>query len=250
MCKMFELYDPRISMLKNGEFAIPVLKWDLDTVLLVGEAGSINKMATHLINSGRSQLINEVKIKIGKTLPAEQLLLLIKDEIESINHTGHYDKIFDLIQLWGGVAARQFYINGFNIDVKKYSHFVSTIISTESIDEVVQATQLLINDTSRFNIAFATKHVSIWQRFSRNSRLILPIYDSIMALNIMGRYTKNKYNGKVTGFVSNDYKNLKKYWLEMKFISEKLNVPINNIERQLFNFFRGGTPASWPRKFL
>jgi len=250
MNKIFELNDPKIADLKKGEFAIPALKWDVDSVLLVGETGSINAMATHLINSGRSKLITEVKNKIGEELPAEKLFLLIKDEIARIDETGMFEKVFHLIQLWGGKAARQFYIHGCNIDVKNYSNFVSQVINAKSIDEVEKATRSLIKVTSRFNIAFATKHVSIWQRFSKNSVLTLPIYDSIMALNIMGRYTKSKKNGKITGFASNDYHNLNKYWLEMKLISEELQIPINNIERQLFNFFRSGTPASWPRKFI
>jgi hypothetical protein len=247
--KIFDLNDDEISKLAKGDFAIPNLNWNSEITLLIGGSDSIKGMATNMERNGYENQIRNLKNEIGSDLDAEIISKKIKDEINEFenNSKDNIIDIFHLIQLWGGRSARQFYLKKCQINKIFYTDFVEVITKTDDIQKIILATEKLVIATSQFNVSFITKHVSFWQKYSKNSRIKLPIYDNIIALNIMGRF--NTVKGKLIGHTYNDFKFLEKYWIGMVEVSKELNVPINNIERQIFNFFRSGTSKSWPRNF-
>lgn len=248
MQHIFNLNDPEIKHLKNGEFAIPLLNYELIPEVIGGEK-SIKTMAKDMQENGQYDLILEVNEKINSTLNTSNVFNLIKDEYKlfKIKPTPEKaEKIFHLIQLWGGQAGRMFYFKNTKLDKELYLESVNIFLDSNNLEEILIQLKKLINNTPEFNISFATKHVSIWQGLEITSKLKLSIYDNVMASNIMGRFYKNK-NGALVGKTYNDFKYLKIFWEKMNLVSKELNVSTLSIERNLFNFFRGGTPDSWPR---
>jgi hypothetical protein len=247
---ILNLNDPAIKELLPGQFAIPNLDWNEEIPFVIGGNDSIKAMTTNMYKHGHSLLINKIKVEIGDQLNTENLSNLIEKRINEyykINSNELLLEIFHLIQLWGGKAGRQFYFKKTKIKIEYYKRFVETVISTRNIEHIINQTKIFIQSTSNINIAFITKHVSFWQRCTPSALIQLPIYDSIIAKNIMGKYVKNK--NSINGYTYNDFKHLHIYWQEMLGVSINLGIPMNNIERQTFNFFRNGTPDSWPRQF-
>ncbi|MDM9630243.1 hypothetical protein [Robiginitalea aurantiaca] len=254
---IYTLNDPMISSLKRGEFAIPDLNWDTELPLIVGGDGSVQAMATNMEANGYAILIDEVRQNVGYQFGPNEVIRLIQEEIQNNDVESLTDdqleKIFHLIQLWGGKSARQFYFQNTILNVDAYRDFIRSIIidseendPEETLDCIMNSLETLISATDQFNISFATKHVNLWQYYG-GSHMVLPIYDNIMALNVMGRFSINKKDRKLVPLTTNRFKDLRHYWTNMKLAADELGIDISTLERNLFNFFRSGTPESWPR---
>lgn len=239
----------KIKSLKEGQFSIPNLDFTKLPEISDGE-GTVKRMATNMTNYGYKELINEVKERTHNRLNPNTIFSILREEHEQFKlnpNSNHSEKIFHLIQLWGGNEARTFYFKGTQLNKKLYFDSIEIFIKSENISEIITQLKLLISGTKYFNISFATKHINLWQELNSDSKLRLPIYDNIMAINVLGRYSINKKNGKVNGFTQNDYKSLEQFWRNIVALSIKLNVPTTSIERNLFNFFRNLNREVWPR---
>jgi hypothetical protein len=242
----------KIKSLKEGQFSIPNLDFTKLPDISDGE-GTVKRMATNMTNYGYKELINEVKERTQNSLNPNTIFSILREEHEQFKlnpNSTHSEKIFHLIQLWGGNEARMFYIKGTQLNKKLYFESIDVFTKSKSISEIISQLNLLIDGTKYFNISFATKHINLWQELNSDSKLRLPIYDNIMAINVMGKFTLNKKNGKINGYTHNDYKSLEQFWRNFVALSEKLNVPTTNIERNLFNFFRNLDKKVWPRIHL
>lgn len=241
----------KINKLIKREFAIPNLNWEEEIPLLVG-IGTIPQMITNMSNSGFKHIIDFANSKTTNNITSQTLEKLIKDEIEkyvkAINKEDELlEKIFHLIQLWGGNAGRMFYFRG-RVNFVNYKSFINLILKTNDPKEIITELRKIINsnDSKHINIAFITKHVSLWQRFGTKLTNPLPIYDSIIAKNVMGVVTFNNRNKNWEGFTNNDWKSLFIYWENMNSAASFLNVSTSQIERQVFNFFRD---KNWDRNY-
>ena len=232
-----------------GDFAIPKLDWNSEIKNSITSSNSIKKMATLMERNGFEDLITNLKNEIGNNLDTENISKKIRSEIKIYESKSKENilEIFHLIQLWGGISARIFYTKGSEINESLYKEFIDVIINTDNIHKIIEASQKFVKETKRVNVSFITKHINFWQKFSTNSKINLPIYDSVIALNVMGKYLKT--SGSLIGYTYNDFKYLEIYWRNMLEVSKQINVPMNNIESHLFDFFRNSTPESWPRNF-
>ena len=243
----------KINLLNKREFAIPNLNWEEEIPLLVG-IGTIPQMITNMSNSGFKHIIDFVNIKTTNNITSLTLEKLIKDEIEKYVNAKNkedelFEKIFHLIQLWGGNAGRMFYFSG-KVNFVEYKSLINLVLKTNDPELIISELKKIINsendDSKLINIAFITKHVSLWQRFGTNFKNPLPIYDSIIAKNVMGVVKFNKKNKKWEGFTNNDWKSLSIYWESMNSAALFLRVSTSQIERQVFNFFRD---KNWDRNY-
>jgi hypothetical protein len=240
----------KIKLLRSRQFAIPELDWKKEIQLLIGK-NTLSEMITNMKNNEFSFIIDYVNNELKHNITLASLEQLIEKEVKIYVKDKSDDKlplIFHLIQLWGGNAGRMFYFNGANIDDTEYKSFIKVVLNSCKSDELVEATKTIITSkkSKHFNIAFATKHVSLWQRFGTNLENPLPIYDSIIAKNIMGVVVFNKKTEKWDGFTNNDWISLKLYWDNMLKVAEENKISTINIERQIFNYFR---EKDWERNY-
>lgn len=136
-------------------------------------------------------------------------------------------EIFHLIQIWGGRTGRNVYVmNGgiaHNLNMQAYRNLVDVCINQDSTnEEIYDASYTFYINTNQIGISFITKHVRFWNMRARGNNA-LPIYDTIMAINIMN--TQPRFN------------NLLHYWncMIVKALEEGINILA--LERQLFNYF-------------
>lgn len=240
----------KIENLEKSQFAIPKLDWEKKVPLLIGK-NTLQQMILNMSKHGFNNIIELTRKKTNNKITLESLEQLI--EIEIKNYLMNRSKenlifIFHLIQLWGGNAGRMFYFKGSNIDFIEYEYLISKILTSCTPNNIVLELKKFIKsrNTKFLNIAFVTKHISLWQRFGTNFENPLPIYDSIIAKNIMGVVTYNKKTKKWSGITNNDWKSLECYWENMLKVAKIENVSTATIERQLFNFFREN---DWNRNY-
>ena len=124
--------------------------------------------------------------------------------------------IFHLIQLWGGVMARGFYVRngGFdkNFDQDTYKKIVKICTTSRDPEELINLDLRI----KQLGISFASKHFAFW------TDRILPVYDRIMAKRVMEK--KYAY-----------WKDYPKYIEKMNEISKKRGVSVKHLERLIFN---------------
>jgi hypothetical protein len=232
-----------IQKLEIGEFAIPNLEWANEIPLLIGQ-GTLSQMITNMSKYPESSfVIQYANNRMNNNITLSELENLIREEIQDYTINSSTDKlilIFHLIQLWGGNAGRMFYFRGINIDFNEYESLVKTALQTNNPEIVKNALMSFLQSKKNkfINIAFITKHIAMWQRFGTEFINPLPIYDSIIAKNIMGKAIFNRKSNSWVGFTNNDFEGLVKYWENMLIVSQELNVSTVQIERQIFNFFR------------
>lgn len=153
----------------------------------------------------------------------EEALRRIKAYTEGDN----IEEIFHLIQTWGGSSGRGIYLfgNGFNWNSiePQYMKLVSMCLETtdtsvSSINKLVD----LIKETKipHLGISFITKHTRFWL-YNKLGENALPIYDSIMAMEIMRKNVVSV----------ND---LADYWKVMVAKAKRENISLMSLERQIF----------------
>lgn len=161
----------------------------------------------------------------------------IYDLIDHYHEDDPLERIFHLIQIWGGNTGRGIYIRQHFVwqEIEPiYRHFVDVIRSFETIDDNTLnnafIAQNVFYNTLRNNhykgmgVAFITKHLRFWMHQNLPNSM-LPIYDSTFSENVMlrGRTAKTR--------------DLLPFWRAMIAKAEEEHVSLTALERQLFNYF-------------
>jgi len=141
-------------------------------------------------------------------------------------------EIFHMVQLWGGRAGRNIYLQdgGFdsNWNHAAYQEFVAASVTPDRGVKPDPRVPLLIaaaRKMRQFGVAFATKHARFWAQAANVQPL--PIYDRIMARGCLGKTA--------------DWKDYGRYVAEMAAHALQVTTDVATLERHAFNTF--GTPA-------
>lgn len=155
------------------------------------------------------------------------------------NEGNNLERIFHLIEIWGGSAGRFFYFKNqpFNWGViaPLYNIFVNACLDIH--DTTPDSRQRVYNACCDFKtglnnigykymgVAYITKHARFWlyRNLGENT---LPIYDSTFSQNLT-------MEGNVATF---NY--LLRYWEYMINQAAAVNVSLLALERQLFNYYQ------------
>ncbi|MFN3589282.1 MAG: hypothetical protein ACK4UP_07845 [Spirosomataceae bacterium] len=247
---IYSFKDPRVKELEKGEFALPNLDWgNLTRPVPHTNVTSFHSIAFLMSKHGYEKMIEKFVSQMGGVFTPESAYAYIGKRISDYylsQKTEDLEEIFHLIQLWGGNGSKTFYTQKRKLKIEIYEEFVRTIVSCESVFAACISVDKLVNQIPNFNITFAVKHVSIWQRFTPHSVLKLPFYDHHIAMNIMGRYTTNQA-GKRIGVTNNHYRDLMNYWVKMLEVADLLEIDVLDIERHIYYFFREGENPEWNR---
>jgi len=143
------------------------------------------------------------------------------------------EEIFHLIQIWGGSSGRNIYLfknkTGGKYhwqDIEKpYKELVDACLGTTPEDEgyvkkLVEVAKTANISISNLGVSFITKHIRFWlyKNFGEDA---LPIYDSIMAIEVMRK--KEPY---IT--------DLEEYWNVMVAKAKREKIKLMPLERQIF----------------
>ena len=160
--------------------------------------------------------------------------------IESPHYYDNVERIFHLIEIWGGSAGRGLYqqrknYNGFNWDnvSEKYRNIVNACLSIKNVDDdslVNIYNDLDRNSINQIGVSYITKHVRFWTKRSLQDSM-LPIYDNIMSCGNR-RTTNGLYN------VGANWSQMIYYWRDMRDKAQEENISLMTLERLLFNYFR------------
>lgn len=247
---IYSLKDLRIQALEKGEFALPNLDWsNLSSPVPHTNETSFHSIAFLMSKHGYEKMIEKFVSQMEGIFTPESTYAYIEKRILDYHKTlsnTDLEEIFHLIQLWGGNGSKTFYTQKRKLKIEVYEEFVSSIIKNESVFAACISVDKLVNQIPNFNITFAVKHVSIWQRFTIHSVLKLPFYDHHIAMNIMGRYTTNQA-GKRIGVTNNHYRDLMNYWVKMLEAADFLEIDVLDIERHIYAFFKEGEHPNWNR---
>ena len=146
------------------------------------------------------------------------------------------ERIFHMIQIWGGKTGRNFYVkktNGNFSQIKEiYKELINVCINISGLTEKDckdLAKAAIEYKIPNIGVSFITKHIRFWT-YRKLGENAYPIFDSIMAKN---------YYGKKTSFKETkaSFKNLPGYWWEMIKDSKRRNLSLMEYERKLFNIY-------------
>lgn len=160
----------------------------------------------------------------------EKALALIK----AFKPGGDTERIFHLIQAWGGSSGRGIYLFGdgfcWNDLRPKYEALVDICIKTkdtenESINILAQTVKDIEKDVKHFGVSFITKHVRFWL-YRTLGEETLPIYDSVMAREVMHKSAPSSQQ-------------LGDYWRVMVAKADRLGISLMALERQIFLYSLG-----------
>lgn len=146
------------------------------------------------------------------------------------------ERIFHLIEIWGGRTGRQFYLKQpFNwLDIEPiYIELINHFTAVDTIDNqtLVDASNFVsvfhgaLHDIGYkgMAVAFITKHTRFWMHRNMPNNM-LPIYDKTFAVNVMRNQTAN-------------CRDLLPYWQGMVDKANREHVSLTSLERQLFRYF-------------
>lgn len=155
------------------------------------------------------------------------------NRIEKYKDGDNLEEIFHLIQIWGGSSGRNIYVfknkEGKNYEwkyiEKQYEELVKVCIKIDPKDEgyigkLVEAVKKANESIPHLGVSFITKHVRFWL-YKQLGYNALPIYDSIMAIEVM---RKDKPN--IT--------DLEEYWNVMVAKANREKVDLMPLERLIF----------------
>lgn len=146
------------------------------------------------------------------------------------------ERIFHLIEIWGGRMGRSFYLSHpFSWDDINplYNGLINNFTSIQNLGN-----QTLVRAANAVGIfyealheagykgmavAFITKHTRFWMHRNMPNNM-LPIYDSTFSEHVMQR-----------GRTAN-YRDLLPFWQAMVEKAQLENVSLTSLERQLFNY--------------
>jgi len=177
-------------------------------------------------------------------IPDMQRILTLQDLENSIRtevarYYKHSDDdilqdVFHKIQIWGGEHGRYIYVQGPAFDWSEvgpcYRRLVRPVLEDGRTVECLARKAKAMNTAMqiqgrRLGISFITKHVHFWSAVCRGDDA-LPIFDRIMAQGLGVRL---------------DWGYLPAYWEEMQEKASSLDISVDALERQLFNYFKIST---------
>ena len=212
----------------NPQFHFP----DIDYISKLPLLRDNKKGFSKAVSAMKSLVINKgiVKASLFDNLDNDDEI-----EKEALNRINSYkigepiEDIFHLIQVWGGSSGRRVYnsMEGFewNTISKPYNQLISSCLSInntsdESIKVLSDAINLFDKTVKNLSVSFITKHVRFWLYHNLKENA-LPIYDSIMAVEVMHRSAPT-------------LKTLSDYWKAMVSKAKRLEISLMALERQIF----------------
>lgn len=141
--------------------------------------------------------------------------------------------IFHRIQIWGGLTGRSIYTRDGGFREENVTPYYNDLLNTcIGINELNQpAIHQVFNAIHDFNvnvrnigIPFITKHTRFWLTRSLGDNA-LPIYDKVMAQNLMGRRNATEAN-------------LLLYWQRMINKAQYEDITLVALERILFHYYQ------------
>ena len=157
----------------------------------------------------------------------------IIEMIKNYKDSDNLEEIFHLIQIWGGSSGRGIYVfknksgekYSWQVIEEPYKKLVEACRNTNSKDEknihnLVEAVTKANESISHLGVSFITKHVRFWL-YKQLGEEALPIYDSIMAIEVMRK--KEPY---IT--------DLEEYWNVMVAKADREKITLMSLERQIF----------------
>ncbi len=158
----------------------------------------------------------------------------IFNEIKNYDDNTDIEKLFHLIQIWGGWTGRIIYVRGGGFKAQKVMPHYRALIdaclsvhdnSEDSQNNVYEAIEVFNRNVKNINISFITKHTRFWL-YKNMRKNALPIYDAIMAKGYIHRSKPL-------------WKDLRTYWERMIVQAKEEHVSLMHLERRLFNQYRG-----------
>lgn len=232
-----------VCKLKRGDFAVPA--FNVAHSLMLSDSTrlttSVQAMLTNLKNREFSETVKVFDGVDGKTLPQKMQSFekiignWIKEYCESPSDK-MAESIFHLIQLWGGRAGRNVYVQngGFKNNFHSGAYKKLIEVALKPFDDMacnVRHAELATKNIKNFGISFATKHLRFWNLFgAENGRF--PIYDKRMANGCFGRQDA-------------DWRYYCTYISCLESVAREQSVTINDIERYCFSFFDSDDGAKW-----
>lgn len=188
-----------------------------------------------------SLLINKGIVDVNFLNNINNMTQLEAEVFDLIDHypenEASLERIFHLIQIWGGRTGRGIYVNqDFHWEdvVQVYEPFIGLIRAFISIDPLTLnlatgAVGAFRNDLhdihyTGMGVAFITKHVRFWMHRNLPEDM-LPIYDSTFSEHIMQK-------GKTA-----QQKDLLNYWQGKVAKAAQEQVSLSSLEKQLFNYY-------------
>jgi len=215
-----------------ARFELPKIEKINSKVNLTDDAvPTIKAMATNLRNNGYGNLVEDL---LGDQIDLRSIESLEEKILEKIElyskdlNDKVLAEIFHAIQLWGGKEGRYIYVRGEgfddNFNLESYRKLVGDCMAGD-VDQIIKSISEFDKEVKYLGISFITKHVRFWSSMNKKTKM-LPIYDKIMAQGVMNVDTPK-------------YKDLKVYWDSMRKAAADQSLDINDLERSLFNFYRG-----------
>jgi hypothetical protein len=225
-----------VNLIEPKNIAFPSIQFDGIPALNLKRT-TIKAAFTNISNCGAGHFINDLDWDPrGDILWQNQTLQLIADLIKNLITEYYHQpndklltKVFVLIQLWGGNAGRQVFVNGNgwvqNFNINEYKKAIKLVES----NLYKEAIQVINKGIYGLSTSFSSKHIHFWSYGKA------PIYDSIISKIVFG--TKEPR--------LNDYN---EYLNALDGIIEKIgnpNISRNSIERNLFNWASTDTGKQW-----
>lgn len=220
-----------IPIILDPKYRFPDIDYNKETPQMSGSDSGVNGMKTLL--KEKLKIVKEGFFN-GLDTPEDiekRILNLVRDYVpynESI-----LQDVFHLIQVWGGMSGRHIYVRGEKFDWRKikdqYKLLVDACLNTKdtnntSIDSLASTARNVSDKVDFLGISFVTKHTYFWlHKCLPNDAL--PIYDSIMALEIM---RKTEVRGR----------DLADYWKVMVAKAQNLDISLKALERQIYLYSR------------
>lgn len=220
-----------IPIFLDPKYRFPDIDYNKETPQMSSSDSGVNGMKTLLKNN-----LKIVKADFFKDLDTpediENRILKYVKEYVPYNESILQD-VFHLIQVWGGMSGRHIYVRGKKFDWRKikdqYKMLVDACLKTDhindsSIDYLASVARTISDNVDFLGISFVTKHTYFWLHRNLPNEA-LPIYDSIMALEIM---RKNEVKGS----------DLANYWKVMVAKANNLDISLKALERQIYLYSR------------
>ena len=211
----------------NPKYHFPELSYSNDVPPLV-PGGKLSKSVAGMITIMKnSELIQKTLFDGFETDDVIEKHIL--EQVKAFDFHDDPLNLFHLIQGWGGISGRMLYLHRDEWNPDKiraaYKDLIDTCrcvekITEDQINSLIDAIVLFDRRIRYMGVAFITKHTRFWLSRGLGDDA-LPIFDSVMAKEVMGQN-------------SPDMKSIKEYWMVMKSKADRLGISLRALERQIF----------------
>lgn len=212
----------------NPKYHFPELSYTNDVPPLVRPGGKFSKSVAGMITIMKnSKIVREDLFDRFET--DDDIERHIIEQVSVFNLQDDPLDLFHLIQGWGGISGRMIYLHRDEWNPEKirvaYKNLVETCknvdtFTEDKINSIIDAIILFDSQVRFMGVAFITKHTRFWLSRPLGDDA-LPIYDSVMAKEVMGLNIP-------------DVKSIKEYWMVMKSKADRLGISLRALERQIF----------------